>query len=362
MGTVKVNRQSVSFGEPLSGVEILRSGRHRASDGQAYDVSREMISAIAKAYDPALHEAPATIGHPKDNAPAYGWVTGLRAEGDLLKADFDVIPEFKEALRQGLFKKRSASLYPDLEGRGWYLRHVGFLGGTPPAIKGLEDIAFGDARDAVTIDFNEEQRMSWKDLFKRAVDEMPEGAAPMVIHQPQPAVATLGVSFGEEEVARRVKDAEEAAARKARDEAALEFAEERKRAESEALAKTHKTDVKSRLDALMKDGCRVTPAMMKDGLAEFCEHLAFVPNSALDFAESGKKPPWEWLSAFMEKHFPRTVDFGEHAGSDTDIPTDAESRRDLAIAYFMEKNKDCTYRGAVLGASKKHPELFRRQG
>jgi hypothetical protein len=42
-------------------------------------------------------------------------------------------------VNQGLFKKRSISVYPD-----GTLRHVGFLGAQPPALKGLADFAFKD--------------------------------------------------------------------------------------------------------------------------------------------------------------------------------------------------------------------------
>ena len=49
-------------------------------------------------------------------------------------------------------KKRSASFYPD--GR---LRHVGFLGAAPPAVKGLADIGFTAEEDHITFDFQEQR-------------------------------------------------------------------------------------------------------------------------------------------------------------------------------------------------------------
>ena len=56
-----------------------------------------------------------------------------------------VVPEFTEALKNGLYKKRSISL--DKDGK---LRHVGFLGAAAPAVKGLADIQFNaDETDSI---------------------------------------------------------------------------------------------------------------------------------------------------------------------------------------------------------------------
>jgi hypothetical protein len=54
-------------------------------------------------------------------------------------------------VKRGLFKKRSISLYPDLT-----LRHIGFLGAMPPAIKGLADIKFRE-RGQTTVSFSDFQ-------------------------------------------------------------------------------------------------------------------------------------------------------------------------------------------------------------
>lgn len=66
-------------------------------------------------------------------------------------------------VRAGRYKKLSASLYaPDSPANpspgAWYLRHVGFLGAQPPAIKGLAPVNFaaGDEEGTVTVEFSEE--------------------------------------------------------------------------------------------------------------------------------------------------------------------------------------------------------------
>ncbi|RMH22225.1 MAG: peptidase, partial [Gammaproteobacteria bacterium] len=97
-------------------IAIFRPGRHVAMSGQALSFSEADLAATAEAYDPALHEAPLVVGHPRHDAPAYGWVKRLSfSEGDEggLKAEpAQVDPAFAEMVRKGRFKKVSASFYP----------------------------------------------------------------------------------------------------------------------------------------------------------------------------------------------------------------------------------------------------------
>ena len=122
-------------------IEIFRGGRQTDSQGREHDGDTVIDQALAS-FNVNEHEPPLTVGHPQDNSPAFGWVEGLKAivkdGAKVLMAKFrQVAPEFENLVEQGLFKKRSASFYPD--GR---LRHVGFLGAAPPAVKGLQDMAF----------------------------------------------------------------------------------------------------------------------------------------------------------------------------------------------------------------------------
>lgn len=133
-------------------IEIFRAGRHIDDAGQAHAFSPADIEGMAASYDPALREAPLTVGHPKDNLPAYGWVQSLQSSstGVLTMSAHQVEPQFAEMARAGRFKKRSASFYPPhspnnpTPGR-WYLRHVAFLGAQPPAVAGLKDLQFCDS-------------------------------------------------------------------------------------------------------------------------------------------------------------------------------------------------------------------------
>lgn len=132
-------------------MELFRIGTHADSSGKTQTWTEQDLDTIVAKYDPSSHEAPVVIGHPKDNAPAYAWVEGLKREGGVLLGKFkQVLPEFAEGVKSGLWKKRSIALYPDMS-----LRHVGFLGAQPPAIKGLKDIAFASGEECITIEFSE---------------------------------------------------------------------------------------------------------------------------------------------------------------------------------------------------------------
>lgn len=144
-------------------IEIAKPGKFRATNGRTYEYTADDLRACAAAYSPELHESPLVVGHPKTNGPAYGWVKGVEFKNDRLRIDADrMSPEFAE-MAKNAFPKRSASFYmpdhPQNPTPGtMYLRHVGFLGATPPAIKGLAELPadFGEPDDdVVAVDFAE---------------------------------------------------------------------------------------------------------------------------------------------------------------------------------------------------------------
>jgi len=143
-------------------IEIFHTGEQTDSSGNIRKWTTPDLEKIVRNYNAKKHEAPVVIGHPKDNAPAFGWVAALRTDGKSLFAKFkQLVPEFIDAVKKGLYKKRSISIYPDLT-----LRHVGFLGAVPPAVKGLADIKFME-KDSITITWLPALNESWtgKDRF-----------------------------------------------------------------------------------------------------------------------------------------------------------------------------------------------------
>lgn len=148
---------------PKHPIHIFRAGSHTAMQGQTIAFGEADLAASAAAYDPAKHEAPIVVGHPTADAPAFGWVQSLAAEGgDLNAMPRQVDPAFAEAVAAGRYKKVSASFYqPDSPHNPvpgvYYLRHVGFLGAQPPAVKGLAPVQFADdGGDCVSFEFAEE--------------------------------------------------------------------------------------------------------------------------------------------------------------------------------------------------------------
>jgi hypothetical protein len=143
------------------GIEIFKAGRHTDDGGVVHNFSQADVAGMVAAYDPALREAPLTVGHPAHNLPAYGWVQGLQlnAANNLAMATRAVEPQFAEMVQTQRFPKRSASFYPPGHPNNpkpgkWYLRHVAFLGAQPPAIAGLKDIAFAEADPAGIVNFS----------------------------------------------------------------------------------------------------------------------------------------------------------------------------------------------------------------
>ncbi len=147
--------------------EIFRSGTHTDSRGRPFTFSDEDLTAIAEKYDPALSHAPIVVGHPKEDAPAYGWVKSVRfSDGRLVVETEDLESEFSDLVKAGRFRTRSASFFPPEHPNNptpgqYYLRHVGFLGAAAPAVKGLKPVEFAGDDDA--IEFNEPMagRVAW---------------------------------------------------------------------------------------------------------------------------------------------------------------------------------------------------------
>ncbi|MCH7974450.1 MAG: hypothetical protein IH949_11315, partial [Bacteroidetes bacterium] len=162
--------------------EIFKVGNHTSDKGVAKKYTMDDLNFIASSYNPEENEAPLVIGHPVDNSPAYGWISSLEVtpEGILIAnaPDEKINSDFMDVLNEGRYKKRSISLTQ--EGK---LRHVGFLGGAAPAIKGLKDIQFSQPSSSVYVfDYNNEA----EDLKNETNDKDSLAVTPVpVSHQSQ---------------------------------------------------------------------------------------------------------------------------------------------------------------------------------
>ncbi|ELF4897811.1 peptidase [Salmonella enterica] len=156
-------------------IHIFKSGVHTDMNGHRINFSDADLNDIAAAYNPKLHEAPIVIGHPKTDDPAWGWVGGIKKDSDGLKATpRDIDPQFAELVRARRFSKVSSSFYrPESPGNPtpgkYYLRHVGFLGAQPPAIKGLKQVSFAEDEEGV-VEFADWSLQTTASLFSRIRD------------------------------------------------------------------------------------------------------------------------------------------------------------------------------------------------
>lgn len=173
--------------------EIFRSGIHTDSAGVSHTYSDADLDTIAANYNPQHSEAPLVIGHPKTNEPAYGWVGELKRFGTSLFAKAkSIVPEFEQAIKDGLFTKRSIALNPDNT-----LRHVGFLGAVPPAVKGMQDLAFADADQSDTFEISEfsdvekEDELLEEEIIPESVGDVPPPESKEETFSQPPTVETV---------------------------------------------------------------------------------------------------------------------------------------------------------------------------
>lgn len=151
---------------------VFTAGLHTDSNGNKKVWTTGDLDRIVNSFNPAYHEPPLVIGHPSDNAPAFGWVAGIKRVGDGLYLKYkDVAAEFKDWAAKKLFKKKSIAVYPDGS-----LRHIGYLGAMPPAIKGLPDFAFndGDRGTAITYEYSDWRMTTLGQIIMRLRDHLVE--------------------------------------------------------------------------------------------------------------------------------------------------------------------------------------------
>jgi hypothetical protein len=250
-------------------IEIFKSGTHTSSNGKTKSWSNGDLDKMVTSYSGENHEAPAVIGHPKSNDPAFGWLDKVKRTGNSLMGTFkQVAPEFAEMVKEGRFKKRSISVYPDGS-----IRHVGFLGAQPPAIKGLRDIDFSEdnEKNADIYEFEEQQEAD------------------------MPTVEELQKQLEDEKKKREAAElkAKEAGAKADKSEA--DFAESR--------AKAKKKETADYIESGIKEG-KILPAWKKQGLAEFMDDLDG-QEETFEFSEGKKETRADWFKGFIDS-------FSEH--------------------------------------------------
>lgn len=334
-------------------LHIFKTGKHTAMSGVALSFGEDELQRAAEAYDPTVHEAPIVVGHPQDNHPAYGWVSRLNfAEGDLEAEPVQVDEAFAEMVESGRFKKISASFYtPDSPSNPvpgvYYLRHVGFLGAQPPAIKGLRDAAFSEPDDEV-VEFHDyfganavarmfrrlREWMIAKDGMEEADRVLPEYSVKdleddatkqfeSLKTEPAPGFAETdpdGVTdMTKEEL--KAKQDEIDAQRATMESEKAEFAEQKKAFADQKAAAERKAH-EDYAEGLAASG-RVTPGM-KGAVVAILSGLS--DETTVSYAEGEKTVEagaQTALKAILDAAKP-VVDFGEHSGGDLRSDNDSD--------------------------------------
>lgn len=330
-----------------AGIEIFKAGTHRDDAGNTHTFGPAQLQEMAATYNSALREAPLTVGHPKDNLPAYGWVQRvfINEAGNLAVDPHQVDPAFAEMVKAGRFKKRSASFYPPgaphnpTPGK-WYLRHVAFLGAQPPAVAGLKDIAYADAGEFLS--FSEDAAAS--------------APAPDPTQTKEPTMSDADKAELERLRAESKADKEalakaQADAKAAADKAAA--AEASAASYAEKAAADRRAGFVSFAEAEVKAG-RLLPKDKQAAIAAL-DTLASAGQD-VSFSEGGtttKVTPMEmcaWLQGHMSSRT-AAVQFGEQAGGASATGFDARGKSDeeidQAAKAYQAKHPDVSYAEAL---------------
>jgi hypothetical protein len=127
--------------------ECFKVGDHTTMAGTAMTWTGRDLEAVCLNYQCRAERAPLVLGHPASNGPAFGEVSELFTRRGRLYAVAKVGQQLLSLVREGRFKHVSAA-FERVSGRaGWCLRHIGFLGAVPPAVKGLAPLAFAAFTD-----------------------------------------------------------------------------------------------------------------------------------------------------------------------------------------------------------------------
>ena len=357
--------------------------------GAALAFSESDLLATVKAYDPAVHEAPLVVGHPKTDDPAFGWVKSLSFADGMLSAEPDQVDAaFAELVNDGKFKKVSASFYtPDSPSNPvpgvYYLRHVGFLGAQPPAVKGMKSASFADNEEGV-IEFADWDQMTISNLFRKLREyiigkdglEAADSALPNyeieslqinAVRENEPQVAnyiepnSTGDEMNDQDKAKMAKlEADNAAltAKNAAHEAkAVAFAEA-EQAQKTAAIHTENTNF---AEGLIKAG-KLLP-VNKHSTVALLNSLSN-DEAVLEFGEADKKVSKTPLAIYKEQleAAPKLVEFGEKGGADgaeiKDISEDADAMAFEAVA-FTESEKAA---GRVVNAAQAIEHVKNKHG
>ena len=153
-------------------IHIFSPGTQTSAQGVTREFTSTDLNQVVMSYNSELHEAPIRIGHEdSDKVPSWGWVKQVKMKGEDLYAEVEFSPLMEDYVKNGLYKKVSASFYApeskiNPEPGKWSLRHVAMLGAQPPAVKGLKGFAYAEeSTHEGVLDFAVEMKLSPDQVF-----------------------------------------------------------------------------------------------------------------------------------------------------------------------------------------------------
>lgn len=360
-------------------IPIFTGGIQIDSAGIKHD-GDDLIKRAINTFDAKYHEPPLVLGHPEHDKPAYGWVESLKVGQEctqdkppvnVLYAKFkDVQSDFTKLIQDGLYKKRSASFYPD--GR---LRHVGFLGAASPAVKGLANVKFNEvdeAKGSSCFNFSDEDADKlftftnmFSEMFHKFFSNKPEDST-LTTHKKEPTIMPFSEQDAQDLLAKEREKMDkhftDIFAKKS-----TEFAEKLRADFAAERRLTQVMERKTRIDGVcqkMLAAGRIIPAQIDGGLKHFMEVLTDC--KPLEFAEKivdGKNVKGKTIDAFdyfLNFLDPATtaVKFGEHPTiSALTLDDDPGLKIDGLIAEIQKVRPEVPYNMAFTEVQTEHPEL-----
>jgi hypothetical protein len=356
-------------------IEVFQAGTHVDSLGKKSTFTTGDLDEMVANHQ--LGAAPAVLGHPEHNHPAYAWVSEYQRKGKSLFAKFEKInAAFAAGVEAGAYLNRSVSVFKD-KAHGWRVRHVGWLGAAAPAIDGLQPVEFA-APDADCSEFSAPGYSLVWGL---------ESAATLLRRLRDRLIADSGLEVADDTLPQYQLDSMQTAAQQARDEFQAERAapqpafsqppqptgvtmpftqadldrtaaetEARVRAEAQAQSQAqtqtqtahfaaqtaelerlrterHVEQINVQLDALTAAG-RLLPAE-RPGMAEFMAGLDAADTAQFNFTAADKsvvkKTPSAFFADFLAAR-PALIKLGSQAAAGRDAPIDTQSADALADA------------------------------
>ena len=360
----------------VGGEQVDSNGTKKVWTGEELD---QIVTNTKKLIDKnVFNGAPMVIGHPKTDAPAYGWIQDLKREGNVLSVKGgNLHDEFAEGVEKGLWPNRSIRIGKGAD--GFYLKHIGFLGAVPPAIEGMDaiynaatdDECFDYASDSYTPNslsrmmhrlrefiinkfdvetadtvFPDYEIESMSEHANQLRDEDKDTPTSYSQQEPTKTGDEPMTQFSQEQL----DDAVEKAVEKAKEDAGAEFSQKEKDHETELTAERNKrlsVEFSKKITGWI-DGGKVLPSQT-EGMSEFMMQLSDADEANFEFSagEKGKEEkikvsPLKWFSDHM-KSMGKQIDFKESDAGNSDgvdgvDGDDAQAIANAAIEFQKEQS------------------------